>query len=132
MTETTEESGETIPFYPDHISTEARVMLAILLVVVAIAALGLFFPVGLEEQADPLKTPPHTKPEWYFLGLYQLLKFIPKIAGVLIPIIGLITLFFWPFLDRAPDSKKQRQKRVIITAVFTLLMIGMTIWGWVS
>ena len=35
----------------------------------------LLVPVGLEERADPFKTPPHVTPEWYFLAVYQGLKF---------------------------------------------------------
>ena len=77
-------------------------------------------------------TPEHVKPEWYFLSLYQLLKYIPKTVGVLLPIIGLLIVFVWPFLDKKADSIKQRQVRLIGSALFVVILIIMTLWGWYS
>ncbi len=94
---------ETIPFYPDHVRTELRVVIGIMGLVLMVGVFGLFFPLGLGEPADPMNTPAHVKPEWYFLALYQLLKFIPKTTGVMIPVLGLILITIWPFLDRKPD-----------------------------
>ena len=133
MTETTQDKKpETIPFYPDHLKTEIRVMWILLGLAVLVGALALFSPVGLEEPADPMVTPEHVKPEWYFLGLYQLLKYIPKTVGVLLPIIGLMVVFIWPFLDKKTDSKKQMRIRIIGSAVFMVILIALTIWGWFS
>ncbi len=72
------DAEETVPFYPDHVSLELRVVVGITIVVVAIGIAGLFLPVGLGEPADPLNTPAHVKPEWYFLALYQLLRIHPQ------------------------------------------------------
>jgi cytochrome b6-f complex subunit 4 len=99
MTEKSEEK-ETIPFYPDHVSTEFKVTLLILAGAIIIGVLGLIWPVGLEPPADPMDTPAHTHPEWYFLFLFQLLKYVPKTTGVLIPFIAIAVLILWPFLDR--------------------------------
>jgi quinol-cytochrome oxidoreductase complex cytochrome b subunit len=63
---------ESIPFYPDHVSTEFRVVVAMVIIAVVVGILGLFFPVGLGEPADPMNTPAHAKPEWYFLFLYPI------------------------------------------------------------
>ena len=60
----------------------------IVFVALIFGVLGLLLPVGIGEPADPLNTPAHVKPEWYFLALYQLLKYIPKVAGVVLPILG--------------------------------------------
>ena len=130
MTEIKEnKSVETIPFYPDHIRTEIRVVWILVGLAFIIGTIAVFSPVGLEEPADPMLTPDHVKPEWYFLALYQLLKYIPKTAGVLIPIIGLIVVFLWPFLDRREDTKKQNRVRFIGSSIFVILLIAMTIWG---
>jgi len=89
--------------------------------------------VGLGEPADPMNTPAHVKPEWYFLGLYQLLKFISKTAGAVLPIIAVLVITFWPFIDRKPDtSGKIYRWRAIAVAVFMLILIALTIWGEVS
>jgi len=133
MTETTQDKKpETIPFYPDHVRTEIRVVWGLIGLAILVGALALFSPVGLEEPADPMVTPDHVKPEWYFLALYQLLKYIPKTAGVLLPIIGLLVVFIWPFLDKKTDSKKQMRVRMIASIIFMVVLIVMTIWGWYS
>lgn len=127
------ENEETIPFFPDQFLREFRVMIGILVIAVVIGILGLVHPVGLEEPADPFNTPAHVKPEWYFLGLYQLLKFVPKTTGVLIPIIGVIVLALWPFLDRKPETNlKPTKARAIVVTIGMLILIALTIWGGVS
>ena len=132
MSEKTTEK-DSIPFYPDHLRTEFRVTLGILAVVVLIGLLALFNPVGLGEPADPLNTPAHVKPEWYFLALYQLLKFIPKTTGAVAPVIAVIVLALWPFIDRKPDkSRKIYRTRFIFVTIAMIVFIALTIWGEVS
>ena len=127
------EDGKSIPFYPDHVKSEARVVIAITVLVMLIGVGGLILPVGLGEPADPLNTPAHVKPEWYFLSLYQLLKFIPKTTGVMIPILLVLLIIIWPFLDHRPDqSTRQRQIRLIVVIVGLILLTALTIWGEVS
>jgi cytochrome b6-f complex subunit 4 len=132
---------DTIPFFPDHVRTEFYVVLGILAVVLIIAFVGMLKPVGIGDPADPLNTPLHVKPEWYFLALYQILKKIPpmvlgiqgKIVGVVIPIILVGLIFIWPFLDNKPDKSKQViwiRLAFVIFAVITI--IALTIWGEVS
>jgi len=122
----------TIPFYPNHLKTEIRVIWILVGLAFLVGALALFSPVGLEEPADPMVTPQHVKPEWYFLGLYQLLKYIPKTVGVLLPIIGVLIILVWPFLDKKTDSKKQLRVRVIASAIFMAVLIVTTFWGGLS
>lgn len=124
---------ESIPFYPDHVRTEVRVMIGIIILAVLIGTLGLISPVGLGEPADPMDTPAHVKPEWYFLALYQLLKYIPKTAGVIIPLVLLVLVTFWPFIDRRRDtSPKIKWVRFAVVAVGMLILIALTVWGEVS
>ena len=127
----TEENS--IPFYPEHVSNEAKVVLGVAVVAIVIGLIGLFSPVGLGEPADPMNTPAHVKPEWYFLGLYQLLKYISKTAGAVLPILGVLVITFWPFIDRKPDtSRRSYRNRAIGVAIFMVILIAMTIWGEVS
>ena len=133
MTETTQnQKPKTIPFYPDHLRTEIRVVWILVGLAVLVGIIALFSPVGLEEPADPMVTPDHVKPEWYFLGLYQLLKYIPKTVGVMLPIIGIIVVLIWPFLDKKTDSKRQMRIRLIGSAVFMVILSALTVWGWFS
>jgi quinol-cytochrome oxidoreductase complex cytochrome b subunit len=54
-------------------------------------------------QANPLVTPTHIVPEWYFLPFYAILRAIPnKIGGVAAMLGAILILFLIPFLDRSP------------------------------
>ena len=124
---------DTIPFYPDHVLTEFWVAVGILVIIIIIGLIGMFSPVGIGDSADPMDTPAHVKPEWYFLALYQLLKFIPKSAGAVGPVIALILLALLPFIDSKPDkSKKSQRIRFYTVLVLLVISIALTIWGEVS
>jgi quinol-cytochrome oxidoreductase complex cytochrome b subunit len=119
-----------IPFFPDYLLDEVIAWYVVLGVLIVLASL---FPAGLEAQADPLSTPTHIKPEWYFLFLYQSLKLVPRIVGVLAPGIIVLALLFLPFLDRHPDrSIRARVAPVLIGIAIVVVVIALTIWGWLS
>ncbi|UCD98501.1 MAG: hypothetical protein JSV42_16340 [Chloroflexota bacterium] len=129
----TQSNQNSVPFYPDHVSKEAKVVIAFTVLVLVVGVIGLFLPVGLGDPADPMNTPAHVKPEWYFLGLYQLLKYISKTAGAVLPILGVLVIAVWPFLDRKPDtSRKSYQRRGIAIGIIMIILVAMTIWGEVS
>lgn len=133
MSEANLNKEESIPFYPDHVRTEFRVTLGILVVVFILGLVGLIFPVGLGVPADPMDTPEHVKPEWYFLGLYQILKYIPKTAGAVAPVIAVLIVMLWPFMDRKADKSLKNQRiRLIVSIVGLIIFIALTIWGEVS
>lgn len=126
-------SDDSIPFYPDHVRSEARVVIGITVIVVLIGLAGFLMPVGLGEPADPLNTPAHVKPEWYFLALYQLLKFIPKTTGVMLPILGVLLITIWPFLDKKQETTlKPTRIRFVVVVVGLIILTALTIWGEVS
>ncbi len=131
MTQPNDEK-DTIPFYPDHIRTEAIALIGILAIVVVIGILGSFNPVGLGPPADPMNTPEHIKPEWYFLFLYELLKYVPKTLGALLPVIGAGVLLLWPFLDRRTDSRRARTIRIVLVIVAIVAVVGLTVMGELS
>jgi quinol-cytochrome oxidoreductase complex cytochrome b subunit len=121
---------DSVPFYPDHVRTEVLVMGGMMVIAMLIGAYALFSPVGLGMPADPMETPAHVKPEWYFLALYQLLKYIPKTVGVIIPLILVAVVTLLPFLDRKPDSSaRARRVRFAVVAIGMLVLIALTIWG---
>lgn len=126
----THDGEETIPFFPDHVRTEAWVALGVIGLVMAVAVIGWLAPVGLGDPADPMNTPLHIKPEWYFLGLYQLLKFVPQNVGIGVIAVGVGALFFVPFLDRKPDSSPlAARRRMIGAAVVVIVLLVLTVWG---
>ena len=128
----TQSNDNSVPFYPDHVSNEAKVVIGFSVLALVIGLIGLFAPVGLGEPADPMNTPAHVKPEWYFLGLYQLLKYISKTAGAILPIMGVLVITLWPFIDRKPDTKRSQTIRAVAAAVIMIVLIALTILGEVS
>lgn len=131
MSENNEE--KSVPFYPDHVADEAKVALGLIILVVIIGVIGLFAPVGLGAPADAMDTPAHIKPEWYFLALYQLLRYIPETIGATSPVLAIVLLLIWPFLDQKPDrSKKTTKIRFWLSLVAVVIIIALTIWGKVS
>jgi ubiquinol-cytochrome c reductase cytochrome b subunit len=118
------------PFFPHYLLDEVIAWYVLLAVLVVLASM---FPAGLEPQADPLQTPAHIKPEWYFLAVYELLKHVPRIVGVLAPIVAIGLIVVWPFLDRSPEVLMRRRKVVVLVA--TLVLVGgvaLTVWGYTS
>jgi len=131
MSENNEE--KSVPFYPDHVALEAKVALGLIILVVIIGVIGIFAPVGIGAPADPMDTPAHIKPEWYFLALYQLLRYIPKTIGATLPVIAIVLLLIWPFLDKKPDTTKKTTKiRFWLSFIAVVIIIALTIWGEVS
>jgi quinol-cytochrome oxidoreductase complex cytochrome b subunit len=135
-----EQEKDSIPFYPDHIRTEFYVVIGIMVLVIIFGILGMIFPVGLQAPADSLNTPLHVKPEWYFLALYQLLKYIPPqvlgidgpVFGVVAILLAVVAVIFWPFLDKKEDTKKAMLIRAIVVTIGVIVVIAMTVWGEVS
>jgi quinol-cytochrome oxidoreductase complex cytochrome b subunit len=118
------------PFFPHYMIDEMVAWYILLAVLVVLASL---FPVGLEDPANQLQTPAHIKPEWYYLGVYQLLKLVPRIVGVLVPIVGIGVLVIWPFLDRKPEVLMRRRLLAVSGATFVMVgLIVLTVVGYVS
>lgn len=131
MTEDKQE--KSVPFYPDHLALEAKVALGVGIIVLIFGVIGLFMPVGLGAPADPMDTPAHIKPEWYFLSLYQLLRFIPQTVGATAPVIAVLLVIIWPFLDsKADQTKKPLRIRFWFALIAVIIIIALTIWGEVS
>jgi len=119
-----------LPFFPNYLLDEVIAWYVMLAVIIVLASL---FPAGLEERADPFKTPPHIKPEWYFLALYQGLKLVPRVIGVLMPVVGILVLFLLPFIDRNPYKTWRRRPIAIgLSLVILAAVVVLTIWGWMS
>jgi quinol-cytochrome oxidoreductase complex cytochrome b subunit len=122
-----EKATKAKPFFPDYVMEEGIAWFVILAILIILASL---FPVGLEEKANPLVTPPHIKPEWYFLFLYQFLKLVPRTVGIIVPGIGVVILLILPFLDKSKEVLPRKRKTIVGIGLVTLIAIlALTIWG---
>jgi quinol-cytochrome oxidoreductase complex cytochrome b subunit len=122
-------------FYPSFLFKEIVVMMLIFILVAII--LALVFPVGLGDPADPTDNLFVPKPEWYFMSLYQLLKFFPGklefIATAVIPSGGIVILFLVPLLDKNPEKRpRKRPLAMILMLLAVAAIIALTIMGVLS
>nr|ABY80822.1 cytochrome b [Lepidophyma flavimaculatum]ABY80823.1 cytochrome b [Lepidophyma flavimaculatum]ABY80827.1 cytochrome b [Lepidophyma flavimaculatum]ABY80828.1 cytochrome b [Lepidophyma flavimaculatum]ADI24107.1 cytochrome b [Lepidophyma flavimaculatum] len=100
-------NSDKIPFHPFF---SYKDLLGALMISLLLLLLALFFPYLLTDPenftpANPLVTPPHIKPEWYFLFAYAILRSIPnKLGGVLALLFSILILMLLPLLH----TSKQR------------------------
>ncbi len=88
------------------------------------------------EPANPLKTPDHIAPVWYFTPFYAILRAVPSIAGSAFPGVAamglaVVILFFLPWLDRSP-VKSIRYKGPIFKIALALFVICFVVLGWLG
>ena len=128
---------QLLPFWPHYVLSEFIAWYFMLGILIALASL---IPAGLEDKADAFRTPPEVKPEWYFLFVYQLLKDVaflsaihpelPKLAGIMVPGIGLLLLALLPFLDKSKKRPaKERPVMLAVVAIILLIIIILTLRG---
>nr|AYA60393.1 cytochrome b [Garra motuoensis]AYA60394.1 cytochrome b [Garra motuoensis]AYA60396.1 cytochrome b [Garra motuoensis]UEP17249.1 cytochrome b [Garra motuoensis]WJO13326.1 cytochrome b [Garra motuoensis] len=111
-------------------------LLGFVMLLMALTLLALFSPnlLGDPENftpANPLVTPPHIKPEWYFLFAYAILRSIPnKLGGVLALLFSILVLMVVPLLH----TSKQRGLtfRPITQFLFWTLVADMMILTWIG
>nr|WRO44960.1 cytochrome b [Fissocantharis imparicornis] len=78
--------------------------------------------------ANPLVTPPHIKPEWYFLFAYAILRSIPnKLGGVLALFFSILILFSLPFLKKKIQNNKFYPINKFLTWIF-FIMVALLTW----
>ena len=96
---------DTLPFHPYYTAKDS---VGLVVYFIVFAALVFFAPnlLGHPDNyipANPLVTPPHIVPEWYFLPFYAILRAVPdKLGGVLLMGGSIMILFVLPWLDTSP------------------------------
>jgi ubiquinol-cytochrome c reductase cytochrome b subunit len=93
---------------------------------------GLFLEHDNFVPANPLVTPEHIKPVWYFTPYYAILKAVPdKLMGVILMGLSVVVLFFLPWLDRSP-AKSIRYKGMwykVLLGLFAIAFIRLGMLG---
>jgi cytochrome b6 len=132
------ESVKKMKFVPNFL---LRDLIGWILAIGVLAALAALFPWELGEKADAFApAPAGIKPEWYFLFMFQTLKYLPakiwrfdgEVIGIMTFNVIAVLLFIVPFVDRPPTTRRK-------TLVFNLLGLGallyivvMTVVGYVA
>jgi mono/diheme cytochrome c family protein len=114
-----------VPFFPDIIFKDVVISL---LVFVALVALAYFVGVPTDARANPADTTYTPRPEWYFLFLFQLLKYFPGnlevIGVVIIPTLVILLLLLLPFIDRGP--KRYFLNRPVASLAAVVVVVGVS------
>nr|NP_739632.1 cytochrome b [Aphredoderus sayanus]BAC23163.1 cytochrome b [Aphredoderus sayanus] len=124
---------DKIPFHPYF---SYKDLLGFIILLTSLTTLALFSPNLLGDPdnftpANPLVTPPHIKPEWYFLFAYAILRSIPnKLGGVLALLLSILILLAVPILH----TSKQRSLtfRPLTQTLFWTLVANVLILTWIG
>ena len=125
-------AGTPQPFFPWQV---ARDVTMVLIVTIVLAAFAWHGAPALEGPADPTDATYIPRPEWYFLGLFQLLKYFPGkwevVGAMVVPGIAAGFLASLPWIDRGSE-RDPRQRRAILAAVSlgVAAVVGLTTLGW--
>ncbi len=130
----TQEKQNGVKFWPDIIYKDLVISIALFIILVILAT---WIGVSQEPKADPSDSTYIPRPEWYFLFLFQLLKYFPGslewLGTTVIPIIAVLALFLLPFFDRSSKRFwKARPWAISIMSVMVVGIIALTILAVVS
>uniref|UniRef100_Q35075 Cytochrome b n=3 Tax=Metatheria TaxID=9263 RepID=CYB_MARLE len=126
-------NSDKIPFHPYYTIKDA---LGFMLMILVLMTLAMFSPDLLGDPdnftpANPLNTPPHIKPEWYFLFAYAILRSIPnKLGGVLALLASILVLIIIPLLHMS--KQRSLMFRPISQFLFWLLTANLLTLTWIG
>ncbi|MFM7703095.1 MAG: cytochrome bc complex cytochrome b subunit [Alphaproteobacteria bacterium] len=124
---------DSIPFHP-YFTIKDMVGFAVFFIIFGYFLF--FYPNALGHPdnyipANPLVTPAHIVPEWYFLPFYAILRAVPdKLGGVLMMFGAIILLFFLPYLDKS--KVRSGAYRPLFKIFFYVFVINFVFLGWLG
>nr|QDA95223.1 cytochrome b [Chironectes minimus] len=126
-------NSDKIPFHPYYTIKD---ILGLFMMIIILLSLSMFSPDMLGDPdnftpANPLNTPPHIKPEWYFLFAYAILRSIPnKLGGVLALLASILILLIMPLLHTS--TQRSMSFRPISQTLFWLLTANLITLTWIG
>lgn len=123
------EKERGVKFFPDIVYKD---MIAAFGVFIVVVGLAIFIGVSAEPPADPNDSTYIPRPEWYFLWLFQLLKYFPGqiewVGTTVFPAFAVLALLLLPFYDRSPFRYWRKRKfAIVVGGLATLSLIALTI-----
>jgi ubiquinol-cytochrome c reductase cytochrome b subunit len=126
-----------IPFHP-YYTVKDMVAVGVFLVLFALVVFfkptlgGLFLETPNFEPANPISTPEHITPAWYFTPYYAILRAVPdQRMGALLMLLSLVSFFFLPWLDRSP-VKSMRYRGWISRTALALFAASFVLLGYLG
>jgi ubiquinol-cytochrome c reductase cytochrome b subunit len=124
-----------IPFHPYYSVKDIVGVAGFLIVFFAIVFFapemgGYFLEHANFIPSDPLKTPEHIAPVWYFTPFYAILRAVPdKLGGVIAMGAAIVVLFFLPWLDRG-NVRSIRYRSMAFKVILVLFVIAFVVLGY--
>ena len=122
---------DTLPFHP-YFTVKDMFAVTVFLIIFAFFLFYLPDALGHADNyiaADPLKTPAHIVPEWYFLPFYAILRAVPdKLLGILLMLGAIAVLFVLPWLDTS--KVRSMRFRPIARWFFFIFVVNAFLLGW--
>nr|Q8W9N7.1 RecName: Full=Cytochrome b; AltName: Full=Complex III subunit 3; AltName: Full=Complex III subunit III; AltName: Full=Cytochrome b-c1 complex subunit 3; AltName: Full=Ubiquinol-cytochrome-c reductase complex cytochrome b subunit [Ctenodactylus vali]CAC80527.1 cytochrome b [Ctenodactylus vali] len=125
--------SDKIPFHPYYTMKD---IMGFMMMFMTLLTLVLFSPDMLGDPdnytpANPLNTPPHIKPEWYFLFAYAILRSIPnKLGGVLALVLSILILITLPMTHTA--KQRSMMFRPMSQCMFWILVANLITLTWIG
>jgi ubiquinol-cytochrome c reductase cytochrome b subunit len=130
-----------IPFFPYYVVKDIFGVVVFLMVFSVIVFFapevgGYFLEHNNFVPADPLQTPAHIAPLWYFTPFYSILRAVPPLLGSVFPGVlamglAVMVFFFLPWLDRSA-VKSIRYRGVVYKTALALLVISFVVLGYLG
>lgn len=126
-----------IPFHPYYTVKDIMGVVVFLMAFVVVLFFapemgGWFLEANNFIPADPLKTPQHIAPLWYFTPFYAILRAVPnKLGGVISMGAAIVVLFLLPWLDRSP-VKSIRYRGGIYKIALAIFVVSFVALGWLG
>jgi len=126
-------NSDKIPFHPYF---SYKDIFGFVIILISLTFLTLIAPYALGDPdnfipANPLVTPPHIQPEWYFLFAYAILRSIPnKLGGVIALVISIAILFILPFTNKFTFQSSQFYP--INQILFWIITITVVLLTWIG
>ncbi|MBE9603496.1 cytochrome b N-terminal domain-containing protein [Acetobacteraceae bacterium H6797] len=123
---------DTLPFHPYYTMKDS---VGIVVYCIVFAVLVFFAPNYLGHPdnyipANPLSTPAHIVPEWYFLPFYAILRAVPnKLGGVLLMFGAIAVLFVLPWLDSSPVRSMRFRPMARIAFLIWTVAFAVLLWA---
>jgi len=125
--------ADKIPFFPYYVAKDVFGLGVFLLVYFAVVfwAPNMLGDAENYVPANPLVTPPHIVPEWYYLPFYAILRSIPdKLLGVIAMFGAILIMFALPWLDRHPV--RSASFRPVFRIFFWIFVINALVLGYIG
>ena len=115
-----QETQEDYRFFPDHILTEVNIGLFLFFLC---CILAIVLPAEVGEKANPMITPEHIKPEWYFYPMYKWIKMTPEAIGIFFPMLVIGIFIGWPLVDSFIVKTTNNKNLPIFIGVFGMAIV---------